>query len=183
MRRAAIFTTIFLLTVVGVPLGIIWPSIKQIRETSHDIYFEYQFLEERNKRGQNIRLAKKEYDELKIHLPKIKSLAIEPSGKLAFITVLESLAEDSGVIEKVNLDVDNQSAFDSYSMIPIKLTVRGPYRNIVKYIAALRAAPAVISFDELKLINKQTSEALKISGADNKTSMEASLSGVIYERK
>src|SRR3989344_9132020 len=112
LRRIPIIPITFLIIIVVVPLGIIWPSVKQIRSTSQMIYQEYQFLEDRSQRSKNIKQARKEYEELRGSLPALRALAIEPNEELKFITAVETLAEENHVKEKINLDVDGAKPSD-----------------------------------------------------------------------
>lgn len=174
---------VFIITSIGVPLGIIWPSIKQIRSTSEMIYREYQYLEERYQRGKIIKQAHEEYVELRIHLPTLRMFAIEPNEELKFITALENLAEEHGVAEKIDLDIDNTKQVGGYKTIPLKLTISGSYRDIVKFMAGLKTLNATVSLQQVALVNSGSMEAPVIRGKNREpqTALEAQLTGFVYQ--
>ncbi|KKU47331.1 hypothetical protein A3H10_01870 [Candidatus Uhrbacteria bacterium RIFCSPLOWO2_12_FULL_46_10] len=183
IQRVPFLIIVFLVIIVVVPLGIIWPSVKQIRSTSQMIYQEYQFLEDRSQRSKNIKQAKKEYEELRTHLPALRALAIEPNEELKFITAVEALAEANRVTEKINLDVDKPRPAGNYNALPMELTISGSYRDVVKYLAALRNIQIVTTLSNISLVSGRTTDALGVIGQNSDIKIEARLTGVVYEHK
>lgn len=181
LRRVPFIVFVFVLTIVGVPLGIIWPSMKQIRTTSEGIYREYQYLEERSLRGKNIKQAKKEYEELAPRLPELRSLAIEPGDELKFITDIETLAAKYNITETINLDVDNRVATGDYFTVPLELTLKGSYRNITKFTAALESTAIITSFTSFTLTGARSTDALRTNASNENWKSEAQLSGLVYQ--
>lgn len=181
LRRVPFIVIIFVLTIIGVPLGIIWPSIKQIRSTSEGIYREYQFLEERNLRGKNIRQAKKEYKELEPRLSELRSLAIEPGDELKFITDIETLAAKYNITETHNLDVDNSPLAGDYFTVPLELTLRGSYRDIIRFTLELESMPIITSFTSFDLTSAYSTDALRTTTSNRNWKSEARLSGLVYQ--
>lgn len=181
MRRIPFIVVAFILTVIGVPMGVIWPSVKQIRETSEGIYREYQYLEERSLRGKNIKQAKKEYDELAPRLPELRTMAIEPGEELKFITEIETLAAVHKITETINLDIDNRAVAGEYYTVPVELTLRGSYRDIIKFIAALESTPIVTSFKTFSLTSALSTDSLRTSTPAGNWKSEAHLSGIVYQ--
>lgn len=180
-RRVPFIVVVFILTIIGVPIGIIWPSMKQIRETSEGIYKEYQFLEERSLRGKNMRQARKEYEELAVRLPELRTLAIEPGEELKFITDLEALAATHNLTETINLDIDNRAAAGDYFTVPVELTLRGSYRDIIKFTAALESMPIITSFTSFALTSARATDALRTNAPGENWKSEARLSGLVYQ--
>jgi len=179
-NRIPIIIIIFIITIIGVPLGIIWPSVRQIRSISQGIYSQYQFLEEKNQRGFSIKQAKKEYDDLSDKFPLIQSLAIENGQELKFITSLEKLADENNVTEKIMLDVQSRKLSGNYDVLPVELIIQGSYRDIIKYMAALRTIPATMSLTSLSISSGRAIDSPRRNSSVPSRSLEARLSGIVY---
>lgn len=145
MKRNNILLIFFAFVAVAVPVTIIWPSLSTIHNTSEAIYREYEFLEQRRKRGQDIQRARKEYDELKPALDTVDSLAVSAGDELRFITALEALAEQRGVTARLDLNIEGLEKKSQYHKLPFAMTVDGNYRNVLQFLAELRTLPMAVS--------------------------------------
>lgn len=184
-RRFAILITLVVLVLGGVPVGVIWPSIKEIRLMSQTIYQQYESLEEKRQRGQDIRRARTEYEELRVHLPTIRRLALEPKEELRFITALEELADQHSVTETLMLKLEGRKTFQAYDVLPLEIVVRGPYRDVLRYIAALRTLPMVTSLTSVSIVSQQAAGYLPGRGdaAEAGSRVEARLTGNIFQHR
>lgn len=167
----------FVLVIIIVPPFIIWPNIREIRNFSEAIYNEYIFLEEKNRRGQDIKRAKAEYEELSQNLPKLQELALAPGEELKFITVLEKLADTNDVQETLRLNIEGKKPSGSYQTMPFQLSVHGSYIKVLRYLVELRQIPFVISIDSINIAN----ERIGRSSDANQTTVTAQVMGQIYE--
>ena len=145
MRRSYLFTFILLIILIGVPIGVIWPSLLSIREMSTAIYQEYAYLEERNQRGLHTKIIQRDYDLLKDKLPMLESLSIKEDSELDFITIVESLAKSHGVTESLHLNFDAVHSKNSLTAIPLTILVRGSYGSTVSYLNALENLPTLVA--------------------------------------
>jgi Tfp pilus assembly protein PilO len=179
LRRVPFIVLVFAITLVGVPIGVIWPTVRQMQTTSQAIYHEYQFLEERHRRGQDIRRARADYDELKVHWGALRAVAIEPGDELAFITAVEEVADSSAVTTTLKLDLKGGKTRAGYVAIPIEINVRGTYIDVLRYLAALRALPLATAFSAVTITQAKAARGPQPTG--EATAVEARLTGSIYQ--
>ena len=85
--------------------------------------------------------------------------------------------------EKINLDVDKPRPAGNYNALPMELTISGSYRDVVKYLAALRNIQIVTTLSNISLVSGRTTDALGVIGQNSDIKIEARLTGVVYEHK
>src|SRR3989338_10376412 len=117
-RRIPFIVVVSVIVTLAVPVFVIWPSINQIRLFSTAIYKEYEFLEEKSRRGQFIRKAKSEYESLQQRRNDLQSIALSPGSELGFITEIENIADTNLVSETLRLDVEHPQSRTNYKAIP-----------------------------------------------------------------
>lgn len=172
-RRDFAFLAVFLGLVIALPLFVLVPSSRAIRETSASILGEYQILEERHHQGLQVRRIREDYDKLSSSLTKLDNLAVKAGEELAFITTIEQLAKQNNVQEKLLLDFDAKQAKSGTPTIPLTITATGSYHNTIRFLHTVQAIPAVVAIRSL-----QIQPAAKASD----TVVVLTLSGYFYER-
>jgi Tfp pilus assembly protein PilO len=140
-----------LIVIVGVPVGIIYPSMQNIQKLSQSIIDEYKYLNERNLRGFYIKTLRQEYEGLIKSAPQLQQLELAAGSELDFIIQIEKLADDNGVKEKLQLQPDNSKKTEATTRIPFTLTTTGAHENNLKFLQQLQGLPLVVVIERLRL--------------------------------
>lgn len=162
--RSPFIAIALFITLIGVPLGIIYPSRNELVSTSRAIYQEYQLLEERSRRGQDAKRAKQEYESLAVQRPVLRSLAVEQGDELAFITALEKLAEEHHVKERLELRVESAKQVSRYQTVPLTIYLEGSYPTIVSYIAAVQRLSTVVTITSISMVPREDRVFAQLEG-------------------
>jgi hypothetical protein len=164
-------------TILLVPLGIIIPNVLEIRSTAHAIYSQYDFLEERNRLGYDIKKASRDYTEALPRIKELTSLSLPEGDELTFITATESLADKNGVSVTLNLLTD-KAVKGKTGQLPFTLRVEGTFANVMGYIGALRTLPMATSINRINIGKKVTSTREQQSVTSN--AVAVTMEGFVY---
>jgi|GEM_PF-1689517 len=174
-KRHYILILVVTLTLLAVPFGIIWPNIKEIKKTSQAIYYEYEFLEEKNRLGLSIKKAMKIYNDLEHYAPDLTALALYPGQELNFIQATEELATKNNVTTKLNLDINKIKKGSQYHQLPFTLFVTGNFPNVMSYLGSIRTMPMATILTDMNMYTKNEKKS-------NTNYVESQISGFVIWR-
>lgn len=115
---------------------IILPTWREIQRITAAIQSERESLEFKYQRGQRMRKVALEYRKVKQYRDRLNAMYIPSGDELEFITTLEHLRREYGVdaapaLEQIREDLPPNAP------LPLTVTVRGSYRQILAYLFAL----------------------------------------------
>ena len=175
--KRILFTLSVLLVVVGIPLGVIYPTMREINSLAQTISNEYAEINERYRRDAFIRNIQKEYDDLIKYKPTLDSLAMQPGDELRFITQIEDLADELNIAETPQLNTGQKKIVGKYTKVPFILSASGQYTNIITFVHKLQNLPMVVVIDKIHL-----APSSKANYNLPDLSVSSSIGGYIYEK-
>lgn len=174
--RSLIITAVFFSTLVVVPVFIIWPSVQNIRATAALIYGEYELLEDKHRRGHEMKKVAEEYREILPSVEKLRSNALETERELDYITELERLATDNNVNTTLRLNIDNIKAENKYQNLPYDLTISGSYQDTLKYLSQIESLPFFTQINAIKMSRNSKSDS-------STASIQTQISATVLQQK
>ena len=169
LNRSTIFLLIFLVTIAVVPMAIIVPSVRQIKNTGAAIYQEYAYLEDRHQRGKHVKNAVAAYNEYLARVTELRSVALEPDEELSFIVLVEELAASNGIEQVLQLLPHEAEVSARYRTLPFTVSVRGNYENVMTFISELEYGSVTVTIDAIQ-VNSDTDNGI----------VDAQLRGDVY---
>jgi Tfp pilus assembly protein PilO len=145
-----IIALISLAVIVGVPIGVIYPSMQKISELSASIIAEYQYLNERSLRGFYIKNLRQDYEALVTEREALGKLSLETGAELDFIIQVEKLADSYQLKENLQLQ-PKPGGKAPLTQIPFTITTTGTFQNNVKFMHDLQGLPLVVIVDRVRL--------------------------------
>ncbi len=121
----------------GIIYFVILPTIKDIRKISRAVYLERVDLEKKYLRGQLLRKTIDDFDKIKPDKEKLSSIFITVGEELKFITALEKIATQHNLEQEIKLQQNKNEQTDSYYTLPLSITARGNFIEILKYLKEL----------------------------------------------
>jgi len=164
--KIIIAVCILSLVVILIVIGVIWPTANNIRKTTEETYQLRAYMEQRYQESLRSKVTKKKLEDIKQETLGFESAIFKKSQTLDLIKMLEVIASDSGVsqrIEETNLDNINTN-----QNINLKLSANGKYNDIFKYIYNLETLDYFVNITNLRLTpnydkNGQSNSSLSAS--------------------
>lgn len=123
-------------------IGVIWPTVRYIKELDRDTYNLRVTLERKNEKVMNYRRTSKQLDKIKAELPRLEDHIFYSGQELKLITTLEGLATKNSVTQKItNSNVDSITN----NKIQASLNISGPYHKVLAYVNDLEQLPYFIN--------------------------------------
>lgn len=132
---------------LGITLGIIYPTIKDIKSLNRETYSLRLFLEKRLQRATNIRATIEKIPKIKADSEVAARHLFTAGRELELITTLENLATKHTVTQTIRSSNLDQS---STSYVTLSLAITGTYRDTVQYLAGLEGLPYFITIRQLE---------------------------------
>ena len=148
---------IFLVYAILVLYLIIFKSITNIKSTRADILDQKINLEKNLIRDKNMAVLAKQLEMIEPKLDEFDQIFINSNRELEFITTLENIAGDSQISQKIILDPDSGNKKNIYKKTPLKLSVKGNFKNIMNYLAKLEALNYYINIKSLVMSKNSSS--------------------------
>ena len=105
----------------------------------------------------------------------LRSIAINEGEELKFIDAIEQVQDRTGVQADISLVTVNQKTISPWEReIPITVSVRGDYRDVIRFLSGLEHLPYVISFGSINLRGEGDAAGRVVGG------VRADLSGIVY---
>lgn len=136
-QRFTLFVLAMLAGVVAVLFLVIMPTARDIERISDDVYREITDLERKWERGQRLRETISDFEKIKSERSTLTKSFIITGRELEFITALEALAANRGLIQHIQLQFDRTTAQAGFEEIPIIITLEGRFNAITQYLEDL----------------------------------------------
>lgn len=129
--------------------AIIYPSIKEMRIISQEIYDTRKELEIKYQKGQSIRKTTRDLKEIEPALSELSFFYIAEGDELRFITTLEQLAQQYSVEQNIQIKFPETKSNNDVVAVPITLQLGGNYVDVLKYLSGLEQLNYYIIRDNL----------------------------------
>lgn len=143
----SITTTFFILLILL--FVVIIPSLNKINEMGESIKQQKIDLEEKNAKGQSLKLINKN---LKIITPKAKLLEqsfLVKGHEIEFVTNLEQVANQNNI--KININLGEVKKENTYDSMVVKITASGSFNNAVHFLSDLETSPYYINIESIEM--------------------------------
>ena len=113
---------------------IVLPTINNIKELRKEIIKQKIDFQTSFANIKNTSSLEKKLKQIEPQLSILDDVFINQNRELEFITTLEGIAAQRGIQQKLNLNISSGKKIDSFTEIPLSLTLSGTYNNLVKYL-------------------------------------------------
>lgn len=144
---------------------VIRPTLRQVRQITAAIQQEREDLEIKYQRGQRIKKITAEFNKIKPDKDRLNAMFVPASQalELVFITTLERLAP----AHDVELTFDQNRVQDlstPESPLPLTFTLRGNFKQVLRYLVAVERLPYYFNISDLSLrgINPDRGDVLMV---------------------
>lgn len=133
----------------AIVLGVIWPAVKSIKQTTDETYQLRAYLEKRYQQSLQAHVSRRKFKEIKEQTAEFPEYIFKVGQELALVTELENLAARLGVSQQItNSNLDKISG----NSASVSVRVSGDYRALLNYIAEIDAMKYFISIDQLQIV-------------------------------
>jgi hypothetical protein len=161
ITRVSVFFVLFL----GISLGILLPTLLNIKKTADESYKLRLLLEQKYEQSLRSRVTKQKLNEVKQIIADFDKYIFKTGDELKLITFLENLANKHALTQTIsNSNLDKLGAD---RMAEITLSLAGDYQNTLEYIADLEISDYFITIEQLQIKpvfnkNGETSKAVTL---------------------
>ncbi len=142
---------IFILIIGGLIYFVVIPTIHDIKKMGKEIENQRIDLEQKYIKGQSLRQLTENLKKIEPQLVILDQIFIKQDYELEFITKLEEIAAQNNVSQTINLDTAKINKDKNYQTLPLRLSARGNYKNIMNYLINLEALNYYINIDSMDL--------------------------------
>lgn len=132
-KKTVLILTIFSAVTLAIIFGIIFPTVRYIKNLEQDTSSMREYLEKKYENTRTIRTSKKKIEEIESIVATYPDYLFYRGDELNLITSLENLANNNKVTQRI----DNSNLDKPGNTITLSLTLNGDYQNIIKYLSAL----------------------------------------------
>ncbi len=162
--KILLLITVTLVGIAAIFTFIVYPSLKAMKEISKETYFVRKDLEIKYERGQRIRKTAEDLRKIEPEISSLSAIYIKEGEELNFISLLEQLAQQNYLEQKINWNLKKEEVRAKIVAIPIEITLRGDFINVLKYLSALEQTDYYINFYDL--VFGQTDSAKRLSSPE-----------------
>ncbi|MCK4540165.1 type 4a pilus biogenesis protein PilO [Candidatus Parcubacteria bacterium] len=131
-----------------------FPLLKKIKIQKEDIIAKKIELENKISQDKNITNLNEQIKKIEPGLLGLDKIFISINRELDFITLLESVAGNNNIEQKLNITPNQvKKDNDTYQAQPLVINANGKFKNIIQYIADLEALTYYITINSIS-INK-----------------------------
>ncbi|MFA6548114.1 MAG: hypothetical protein WCT11_04205 [Candidatus Magasanikbacteria bacterium] len=146
-KKTLIILAFFSITTLIVIFGVIFPTIRYIKNLEQETNVLREYLEKKYENTKAIRTSKKKIEEIESIVAKYPDYLFYHGDELKLITSLENLANNNHVTQKlVNSNLDKLG-----ETVNLSLTIDGDYQNIIKYLSALEKESFYFTITNLQI--------------------------------
>ncbi|MEA1963472.1 MAG: type 4a pilus biogenesis protein PilO [Patescibacteria group bacterium] len=155
-----------------------FPLIKKIKTQKENIIAKKIELEDKMSKDKNISGLNEQIKKIEPELLELDKIFININRELDFITLLESVANNNNIEQRLNI-VPGQTKKDDdiYQTQPLIIDANGEFKNIIQYIADLEALTYYITINSINI-----GQMSKL-GKDNENQnnfVKATINGLTY---
>ncbi len=136
-------------TLVGMAIiftFIVYPSLTAMKEMSKETYLIRKDLEIKYERGQRIRKTTDDLRKIEPEISHLSAVYIKEGEELNFINLLEQLAQQNYLEQKINWNFKKEEVGTKIIAVPIEINLQGDFINVLKYLSALEQTDYYINF-------------------------------------
>jgi len=173
-KRMVLSVVVVILVNVLIVYFIIIPTVTDIQAISDAVHRERVDLEKKYQRGQLLNKTLENFEQVKEQRGKIIRSFVAEGNELAFVTLLENIAEKNNLEQDIKLDARRASESKNlYLSQKITITLTGKYGELRRYLYELELIPYYINVNDISWTTPE-----KIQPANAPLSM--TLAGKIY---
>ncbi|HLD31732.1 MAG TPA: type 4a pilus biogenesis protein PilO [Patescibacteria group bacterium] len=150
-QRLITFTLILTATVLVIGLGIIFPTIRQVKRINAEAASIEAELEARYRNSQKLKQTLHELPLIRTKVEEIEKALAQTGDELALITELENLATRNSVNQSLKISTSQEK---DHSLFILSFITSGQYPDLVRYLAEIERLPYYVIIKEVKLEKK-----------------------------
>jgi Tfp pilus assembly protein PilO len=158
---------------------IIIPTVNRIKTLNTEIYNQRLDIETRyllsHGPERNINIAKIKDDE-----EKLSSLFIKNGSELEFITSIENAAQANNLTQQIRLQPANAKITETIESVPMSVSLRGNFADILKYIQSLEKLNYYINISSINLNNPAAKKEIAEPNTTTPMALDAEISALTY---
>jgi len=149
-KKIYLLIAIILIVIISISFFILIPTIKDIKNLNKGIDEQKLEIEKRyiqthgSKRITNL-------NKIKTDVSKLSSIFVKKDFELEFITTLERLAAENNLEQQIKLQPNNQKIAGLIKSIPIQISLKGDFLDVLKYLQGLEKLEYYINIDSIDL--------------------------------
>ncbi len=155
-KKISISIVVSVLIIGGLVYFVVIPIINDIKKMGEKIENQRIDLEQKYIKGQSLKQLTENLKKIEPQLVILDQIFIKQDYELEFITKLEEIAEQNNVSQTINLNTAKINKDKSYQTLPLQLSARGNYKNIMNYLINLEALNYYINIDSIDLSSAST---------------------------
>jgi Tfp pilus assembly protein PilO len=149
LEKKILITILVLISAVGIITGgIIYPTMKYIKELDAETYQLRVTMERKNEQVMSYRFAIKQLERIKATMPDFGQHLLYTGDELKLVTMLENLATEHGVVQRMS-SADAGNVVNN--RIQLSLTVQGEYNKVVEYLNTIEHLPYFATFNKVSM--------------------------------
>lgn len=161
-RKILLISVIFGLIFFSLIIFIIYPLLKEIKESSVELISAKKYLISSRDQTENINQIRKIYKEMEPDFKKIDNFFIDPEVPIDLIKFWEKMAADSEVLIKVSSVVLKTAETDPWKSMGFQLVLTGSFPHFSRFLEKIETGPYLIDIQNLN-IKRLTEQDLQFS--------------------
>lgn len=142
---------------------IIYPSFKEIKEMSNEIYKQKEQLEKLYLAGQFLKPTQKQYEKIKPQTSELSKMFIIKNQELEIISALENIASKNNLKQKIDLEEPKENPatgklennpIRKYQPLTLNIQITGNYINFLKYLIDLETLDYYINIKDFRIFSQ-----------------------------
>jgi len=179
-KKISITLIIFILIISGLIYFVVMPTINDIKKMGEEIENQRIDLEQKYIKGQSLKQLTENLKKTEPQLVILDQIFIKQDHELDFITKLEEIATQNNVAQTINLDIAKINKDKSYQALPLRLSARGNYKNIMNYLISLEALNYYINIDSTDLSSASAKQSAVPEGQTTFSNIGLTISANTY---
>jgi hypothetical protein len=174
-----VVSLILILAITLVSVLVIWPKVKDIKKISDQIKQQKLELETRYQKGQNLKKAYENLEQVKSNQQLITSAVIKQGEELKFITALEETVAGKNIKQKINLSAPKlDTKNNKLQTLNLQISLEGNFLDILRAINEMERLNYYIIIGQLNFASSKA-ELTEIEYTGSQV-VQANLTGQIY---
>ena len=152
LKNKIIINIIISILIIGcLAVFIILPTTKNIKKIGNEIENQRIDLETKYIRGQSLKQLNENLKKIEPQLYILDKTFVQQDQELELITAMEKLANKNNITQKINLEINKKNNNENYQQIPLKISTRGNFINLINYIIGLETLNYYININSIQL--------------------------------
>ncbi len=153
-QKIVYFILFVLLVLFILVMFVIRPSMASIEQTREAVAGQSQELKERYLRGMNARIISRNLDEIKDGLEVLDQVFIKKDRYLDLIILLENLAEENNLEERLSILTESSEDRNFYQVVPVNMELTGSFKDQLSFLSALKDKPSRFNINSIRITSK-----------------------------